>query len=246
MKIGFIITGFNCEQYAERCIESCLNQTVKPHSIMVWNDGSTDGTSNQLEKYVDNPLVEIHNSETNVGALRGRYMFVKNTDCDVVGFVGLDDQITPDCVETLLDVYSNPEIEMSYGNWKDEKDGWSFDVQPYPDDVWEQRSFRRSKWRATALNCFRVDLLRSVPDDKLTDGNNEWFENCTDLAYSFPCLEMVHKHECAVITKPIYIYNRTHQNTTLERLGRPNKMYVRELLKSISKVNFKKNPIQNV
>ena len=236
MKIGIIITGFNCEKYVERCIESCLNQTVKPHSIMVWNDASTDETENVLDKYVDNPLVEIHNAETNTGALYGRWIFTQNTDCDVVGFLGMDDQLTPDCVETLVDVYSNLDIQMTYGNWIDEQNGWVFDVKPYARDVWENRSFRTASWRATALNTFKTELLQMVPVDVLKDSNGVFFKNCTDLAYSFPCLEMVRPHECFVVSKPLYIYNRSHSNTTLNRLGRADKTRVREILKRIPKM----------
>jgi len=132
---------------------------------------------------------------------------------------------------------------MSYGNWMNEH-GTINHVKPYPRDVWENRSFRRSSWRATALNTFKTELLRMVPRDVLLDDNGLFFTNCTDLAYSFPALEMIRPHECAVVSKPLYIYNQFHSNTTLSRLGKENKTRIREKLKRIPKMQTKQHPIE--
>ena len=51
MKHSIIITGYNCEEYVEDCIDSVLKQTYDNFEILVYNDGSADNTKKFLEKY---------------------------------------------------------------------------------------------------------------------------------------------------------------------------------------------------
>ena len=120
---------------------------------------------------------------------------------------------------------------MSYGNWVDYDSNLINNIEEYSNDVFVNKLFRKSKWKATALNTFRKTLLDSIPENILKyDG--DFFKNCTDLAYSFPCLEQCNKDEVAVIKEPIYIYRSKHPNTTLNRLGKQNKSEIREYLKN--------------
>lgn len=43
-KVSIIIPSYNIENYIERCLKSCINQTFDDIEIIVINDGSTDKT----------------------------------------------------------------------------------------------------------------------------------------------------------------------------------------------------------
>ena len=43
-KVSIIIAAYNIEDYIERCLISCMNQTFQDSEIIVVNDGSTDST----------------------------------------------------------------------------------------------------------------------------------------------------------------------------------------------------------
>jgi glycosyltransferase involved in cell wall biosynthesis len=233
MKHSIIVTGFNCELYAEECIESLLNQTYDNFEILIYNDGSTDSTKKVLEKYKENKKVKIFNNEKNLGALYGRFNLNKVATGEIISFVGLDDKLSPNALE-IINGYYEPHIKMSYGNWIDMDNGDINPIEHYDEVTYNQKSFRKTKWKATALNTFRKSLLDTIPESLLKiDGH--FFTNCTDLAYSYPCLEQCNKDEVAVIKEPIYIYRKNHSNTTLKRLGRTNKNMIREY---ISKQNI--------
>jgi cellulose synthase/poly-beta-1,6-N-acetylglucosamine synthase-like glycosyltransferase len=51
VKVSILIPCYNEEKTIARCIESCLNQSRKPHEIIVVNDGSSDGTLEILTRY---------------------------------------------------------------------------------------------------------------------------------------------------------------------------------------------------
>jgi glycosyltransferase involved in cell wall biosynthesis len=230
MKHSIIVTGYNCELYAEECINSLLSQTYQLFEILIYNDGSNDNTLEILKKFENNPKIKIFNNDENKGALFGRFNLNKIATGDIISFVGLDDLLSPNALE-VLNLYYKKNIKMSYGNWVDYNSNIVNDIQEYSDDVFTDKTFRKSKWKATALNTFRKTLLDSIPENILKY-NGEFFQNCTDLAYSFPCLEQCKKDEVAVIKESIYIYRSKHPNTTLKRLGKQNKSEIREYLKN--------------
>ena len=55
-KISVIIPVYNVERYLCECIESVLNQDYDNKEILIINDGSTDGSSNIIEKYKNNAI----------------------------------------------------------------------------------------------------------------------------------------------------------------------------------------------
>ena len=51
MKILIIIPIFNEENQLDKCLQSFVNQTTKPSSLILVNDGSTDNSKKIINKY---------------------------------------------------------------------------------------------------------------------------------------------------------------------------------------------------
>jgi len=45
MRISVVIPAYNAEPFMRRCLQSVFAQTLKPHEIIVMDDGSTDKTA---------------------------------------------------------------------------------------------------------------------------------------------------------------------------------------------------------
>lgn len=236
MKHSVIVTGYNCEKYVEDCINSVLKQTYDNFEVLIYNDGSNDLTREMLKKYEKNNKIKIFNQDKNLGALYGRYHLNKVATGDIVSFLGMDDMLSKNALETLNKYYS-PNIKMTYGNWIDYETGKINNIAHYDDEVFKNKNFRKVAWKATALNSFRKEILDLIPEN-LLKYNGNFFMNCTDLAYSFPCLEICSKDEVGVIDEPIYIYRSNHKNTTLKRLGRENKSEIRKIISNIKIFNI--------
>ena len=50
--LSFIIPAYNSERYIEPCLDSIINQTCDDYEIVIINDGSTDRTSDIIDKYI--------------------------------------------------------------------------------------------------------------------------------------------------------------------------------------------------
>lgn len=49
--VSIIITVRNCEQYIEQCLESIIRQNFDDYEVIIFNDGSSDGTSEIISKF---------------------------------------------------------------------------------------------------------------------------------------------------------------------------------------------------
>lgn len=101
-QVSVIITAYNISEEVGTCIESVLNQTYPFIEIIIVDDGSVDGTTDIISKYVEknNRIISIRQENkglsaarnTGVNISRGGYIF----------FVDGDDWLEPQCIEKML------------------------------------------------------------------------------------------------------------------------------------------------
>lgn len=96
MKISIIIPSYNQEQYLKDSIESCLNQTIKPHEIIVVNDGSTDESLKVAKKY---PVKVVN--QVNKGLSSARNTGVMNATGDWILPLDADDILLPNALQVI-------------------------------------------------------------------------------------------------------------------------------------------------
>ncbi len=105
MKIGAGIPVYNGVEFLDRAIESVINQTRKLDLLVIYDDGSTDGTAEMLKKY-DFQGIEhlIFSGEKNNGIGYARKFIVDELlqmGCDVIGFCSADDEWEPQFLEIM-------------------------------------------------------------------------------------------------------------------------------------------------
>ena len=61
--ISIYVPVYNGEKTIEKCVNSILNQTLKPNKILIINDCSSDNTLEILKKYENK--IKIHNNLKN-------------------------------------------------------------------------------------------------------------------------------------------------------------------------------------
>lgn len=94
--ISIIIPAYNHEDFVAECIDSALNQTVKPHEIILVDDGSTDKTAEIALRY---PIKVIR--QVNKGLPSARNTGIMNATGDYIMPLDSDDMLSENAVELV-------------------------------------------------------------------------------------------------------------------------------------------------
>lgn len=104
--ISIVIPAYNQAEYLEDCLDSCYNQTIQAHEIIVVNDRSTDNTQEIAERYafrqfpaIESPVRVIN--QVNKGLPSARNTGIMNATGQYVFFLDADDMIREDTIEKL-------------------------------------------------------------------------------------------------------------------------------------------------
>lgn len=106
-KISIIIPCYNQGEYLKQCVESCLAQTWENIEIILVDDGSTDRTSEEMERLsrTDTRIREFR-LEANHGGCFARNYGLSKAIGDFIYFLDADDFLhDPDVLNTLIKLF---------------------------------------------------------------------------------------------------------------------------------------------
>lgn len=101
--VSVLIPTFNRAHYLAECLDSILNQTVKPHQVIVIDDGSEDATQEILQPYIPHVLVL---QKTNGGKSTALNYGLKYATGEYIWVFDDDDVALPDAIEKRLAVFN--------------------------------------------------------------------------------------------------------------------------------------------
>ncbi len=100
--ISIYVPVYNGEKTIERCINSILEQSIKPSNILILNDSSTDNTLEILKKYEG--LIRIKSNLSNLGLSYSRNIAVNELKTRYIASIDADVELDKYWLEIL---YSN-------------------------------------------------------------------------------------------------------------------------------------------
>ncbi len=107
--VSVIIPAYNARQWIRRAIESVLRQTVVPATVMVVDDGSTDGTARVVREY-GTSLQYL--CQPNAGPSAARNLGINQVRSDWIAFLDADDEWLSHKIEFQLQVLrDNPSLQ---------------------------------------------------------------------------------------------------------------------------------------
>jgi glycosyltransferase involved in cell wall biosynthesis len=132
-KVSIVIPYYNYPQYIRKCVESCLNQTVKPHEIILVNDGSPCHINSHIRRWMMNPNF-IYINQKNQGESMARNNGGERATGDYIIFLDADDYIRGDYIEKTLGAIGDKDVcipDMIVFNEA------NYELR-YPDYTWEE------------------------------------------------------------------------------------------------------------
>ncbi|TCN27846.1 glycosyltransferase family 2 protein [Mesobacillus foraminis] len=120
--ISVILAHFNMEQYVGTAISSCLLQIFQADQVLIIDDGSTNHSYKELEKWSAHSGVEIFRKE-NGGKARALNELLPHIQTDFVLELDADDWLDPDALSIIRKHLLNlsEDVIVLYGNlrtWK--------------------------------------------------------------------------------------------------------------------------------
>ncbi len=169
INVSVIIPTYNRADTVPNAIDSVLAQTYKDFEIIVVDDGSTDNTREYLSQRYGDKIRYIYQANSGPSAARNRG--VRSSDSELVAFLDSDDYWLPRKLEVQMPLMSNPDVVLSYTNWKLytslDKDfftvkGISFDQDPaiIEDPARIVSRFKGGGIMTSSMICRKSALLR--------------------------------------------------------------------------------------
>ena len=115
--ISVVIPLYNKEKQIGNTLRSVLNQTFQDFEIVVVNDGSTDNSAAEVERFHDQRIRLVHQANAGVSAARNRG--IEESIYDLIAFLDADDEWKPSYLETQYSLYKKyPECSVFACNYE--------------------------------------------------------------------------------------------------------------------------------
>lgn len=98
MKISVVIPLYNKEKQIAHTLQSVFKQTFQDFEVVIVDDGSTDGSVSEVEKFSDSRIRLIHQKNAGVAAARNRG--IEEAKGDLIAFLDADDEWKPEYLAT--------------------------------------------------------------------------------------------------------------------------------------------------
>ncbi len=124
MKISIVIPIYNVEQYIEDCLKSVAAQTYEGEmECIIIDDCTPDNSCVIIERFISEhkegniSYTLLHHSE-NRGLSAARNTGIDAATGDYIYFLDSDDEITPKCIELLVEPLKNKKYDFVIGNYE--------------------------------------------------------------------------------------------------------------------------------
>lgn len=118
--VSVIVIAYNAAGTIARCIDSILGQSLNNIELIVIDDGSTDGTSDVLDRYMDTDhRISIFHQQ-NSGVAAARQKGLDQVSGSFFIYVDSDDWIEPDMLEALYGKAIEESADMVFCDYVEE------------------------------------------------------------------------------------------------------------------------------
>lgn len=213
-KIIVVIPSYNNYEWCVPNLISLFVQEYDNYEILVIDDCSTDGTYERMQQLVEDygqgHRTTILRNEKRMGAMANWYKAIHMCPDDAIIFQldGDDWLATIYALRRINQEYADPNVWMTYGQYKDYPSENVGFCQALPDDVIERNAYRKWHWVTSHPRTFYAWLFKKIKkEDFLYEETRDFYPMTCDQAIMFPLLELAGKHS-RFIPDVLYVYNR--------------------------------------
>jgi len=220
---NFVIfsSGYNCEKFVEKNIDSVKNQTYKNFKHIIVDDASSDNTYKKIIS-IDTFNEFIYSNILNKGWLENsvKYLSPNVEDGDIIVILDLDDWLYDNNVlEKINNIYNETNCWTTYGTALQTNTNKEIYSIGYPRITIQHRTFRNGPWYWQHLRTFKSFLWKNLKDKSLRGPDGNYGKGAYDRAIGYPILEMSPPDKILYIPDILMYYNRNN-NLNLDKVNR--------------------------
>ncbi len=122
--ISLVITTYNRQRYLKAAIESALSQTRGDFELLIWDDGSTDGSVGITQEYAKRDQRVRVVAAKHRGRVQALKSAIAQTTGRYIAWVDSDDLLAPAALkETAAVLDAQPEVGFVYTDYLDMEEG---------------------------------------------------------------------------------------------------------------------------
>jgi filamentous hemagglutinin family protein len=209
--ISIVITTYNGERYLSAAIASLLSQTRGDFEVLIWDDGSTDGSVDIARQYAkQDSRVRVVAAE-HQGRVLALNAAIAQTTGTYIGWVDHDDLLAPAALqETTAVLDANPEVGLVYTDYLDMEE--SGKIRGYGTRC--HIPYSKERLLLDFMTFFFRLMRREVFEQ--VGGLDESMTHVEDYDL---CLKLSEATEVRHIKKPLYYY-RCHASSASQQYPR--------------------------
>lgn len=112
--VSIITVVFNGEKYIEDTIKSVISQDYAKIEYIIIDGGSTDGTANIIEKYIDKIDVLVVGKDD--GIYDAMNIGIKMSKGDIIGIINSDDYYAQNAVSLVVKAFEDKNTDIVFGD----------------------------------------------------------------------------------------------------------------------------------
>lgn len=123
--VSIIIPVYNTEKYLEKCLDSCVKQTLENIEVICIDDASTDNSENIISHYVEKYPQKVRYARLKENMKQGaaRNYGINIAAGEYLCFVDSDDYIEPDLCEDVYLAAKQDQADICYYDYYYHKEG---------------------------------------------------------------------------------------------------------------------------
>ena len=133
-KLSIVLPAYNVGKYIDRCLISCVSQTLKDIEIIVVDDcGPDDSIERSRVWAARDPRIKIVQNDKNLGTYHSRRLGVENSSSRYIIFLDPDDELRLDAAELIYRAAIKSGCDVIFFNCEDiPKKKWWYAKQGLP------------------------------------------------------------------------------------------------------------------
>ena len=207
--ISIVIVNYNRESYLEEAIASVLTQTWQDFELLIWDDGSTDGSVAIAHAYAQQDgrvrVIQAHHQ----GVAAACKVAINQTSGTYIGILDSDDILAPTALtQTAKILNSHPETGFVYTDYLNiDRDGKVLGYGDRCSIAYSQEGL------LVNFMTFHFRLMRRSVYDRV-GGVNKSFR----CAYDYDiCLRLSEIAQVRRVQEPLYLYRIHSQSISISR-----------------------------